>query len=297
MRSLPKAIVWRCISYLPIPPPMWAQLPTDNIVNKVLGTLPMVFAFPLDGTARCSCGNREYNAEQDLIITSTFIVYGSTAATELAIQTVYCSACSNTHGRIGPDLGEYGVLNWNNRFGFTHQLLNQYTSLLTHSETPFNAYYHTVEDEYLNNQSPISFCDDETFEHAWFLFIRLQQLQSSMRCSQCGDNPKVVIADGVSISFPGHHRTETLRPPTVHNQAQAWVKLPPKTTKLTGFGGPKELRRKIYSALNASSSEDRLRRLQDEIDNLKEVSVYPYDSYPLTITRWRETATRITRPT
>ena len=151
MRSRPKAIVRRCISHLPIPPPMWAQLPSDTVINKCLEELPDVFLFPFDGTARCSCGNRDYNAEQYPVSTGRYIVYGSTTAMELAIQTVYCPACSNTHGRIGPDLGNYGILNWNNKMGFTHQLLNHYTSLLTHSETPFNAYYHTVEDEYLNN--------------------------------------------------------------------------------------------------------------------------------------------------
>jgi len=250
--------------------------------------MPTLFPFPVDGTARCSCGNREYNAEKDPITTTPFIVYSSTTAKELAIQTMYCSACSNTHGRMGPDLGEYGVLNWNNKFGFSHQLLNQYTSLLTHSETPFNAYYHTVEDEYLNNQSPVSFCDDETFEHAWFLFIRLQQIQSSMRCSQCGENPKVVIADGVSISFPSHHRTETLRPPTLHNQAHACVQLPQKSAKLTGFGERRELRCKIYSALNAPTSEDRLRRLDVELNNLKVISVCSCHSlHSPVVGRWR----------
>ena len=157
--------------------------------------------------------------------------------------------------------------------GFTHQLLNQYTSLLTHSETPFNAYYHTVEYEYLNNQSPIEFCDDETFEHAWFAFVRLQQIQSSMRCSQCGENPKVVIADGVSISFPNHHRTETLRPPTVHDKNYAWVRLRKNATKLTAFPGPKSLRRSVYDALNMSNCAERLTKLYPEIEKLRKISV------------------------
>jgi len=181
MRSRPRAIVRRCVSHLPIPPPLWAQLPTDTVINKILAKVPYIFPFTYDGTARCSCGNSNYTEGTHPVITSRFVVYGSTMATEHAIQTIYCMACSNTHGNIRPDLGNYGILNWNNGFGFTHQLLNQYTSLLTHSETPFNAYYHTVEDEYLNNQSPIAFCDDETFEHAWFGFVRLQQLQSSMQ--------------------------------------------------------------------------------------------------------------------
>lgn len=273
MRSRPKAIVRRCISHLPIPPPMWAQLPSDTVINKCLEELPDVFLFPFDGTARCSCGNRDYNAEQYPVSTGRYIVYGSTTAMELAIQTVYCPACSNTHGRIGPDLGNYGILNWNNKMGFTHQLLNHYTSLLTHSETPFNAYYHTVEDEYLNNQSPVGFCDDDTFEHVWFAFVRLQQIQSSMRCSQCGENPKVVIADGVSISFPSHHRTKTLRPPTVHDKNYAWVRFRKTATKLTSFSGPKSLRHSIYNALNMSNCVERLIKLYPEIEKLRNIFV------------------------
>jgi hypothetical protein len=279
MRSRPKAIKRQCVSHLPIPPPMWAQLPSDTVVNKSLEKLPDIFPFPSDGTARCSCGNSNYIIGGYGINVGRYTVYGSTTAMELAVETVYCSACSNTHGKIGPDLGNYGILNWNNKMGFTHQLLNQYTSLLTHSETPFNAYYHTVEDEYLNNQSPVDFCDDETFEHAWFMFIRLQQIQSSMRCSECGDNPKVIIADDVSISFPSHHRTESLRPPpTVHDKNHAWVLLHKTATKLTGFSGPRPLRKSIYDALNSASCEERLKKLNPEIEKLKSISVFFYYS-------------------
>jgi hypothetical protein len=272
MRSRPKAIVRRCVSHLQIPPPMWAQLPSDTVINKSLEKLPDILLFPVDGTARCSCGNSDYDGQHP-INEGRFIVYGSPTAIELAIETVYCTSCSNTHGRLGPDLGNYSVLNWNNKIGFSHQLLNQYTSLLTHSETPFNAYYHTIEDEYLNNQSPVEFCDDETFEHAWFAFIRLQQIQSSMRCSQCGENPKVVIADGVSISFPSHHRTETLLPPTVHDKDKAWIKLPKTRKQMCCFPGPRALRRSIYDALNTSDSSKRLRKLHLEVEELTTISV------------------------
>lgn len=274
MRSRPITVVPRCVSHRPIPPPMWAQLPSDTVINEHLEKLPeMIFPFLFDGTARCSCGNFDYAAEKSSITKQEYIVYGSTTAIERIVETVYCSACCNTHGKIGPDLGNYGILNWNNKIGFTHQLLNQYTSHLVHSETPFNAYYQTVMDEYLNNESPVNFCNHQTFEHAWFAFIRLQQIQSSMRCSQCGDNPEVVIADGVSISFANHQRTETLRPPTVHDKTHAWVRLKKTATKLTGFSGPKHLRRSIYEALNTSDGQERLTKLKSEIEKLERISV------------------------
>jgi hypothetical protein len=272
-RSRPKAVVRQCVSHLPIPPPIWSQLPTDIITGSILShRLPEVF--PFDNTARCSCGNSNYNAEAHTMTTGRYIVYTSTTAIQLAVETVYCPACSNTHGRIGPDLSNYGILNWNNKVGFTHQLLNNYTSHFTYSETPFNAYYRTIQEEYLNSQSPIVFCDDETFEYAWFAFIRLQKIQSDMRCSQCGDNPKVVIADGISVSFPGHHRTETLRPPTVHDKTYAWVRLRKTATRSTSFIGSNTTRRSIYEALNIPSRDERLKKLGPEIEILKSISVF-----------------------
>ena len=85
MRSQPRAIVQRCISHRPIPPPLWAQLPTDTVINKIFGKLPDIFLFSYDGMARCSCGNSMYAAGIHPVITRRFIVYGSIMATEHAI--------------------------------------------------------------------------------------------------------------------------------------------------------------------------------------------------------------------
>ena len=150
--------------------------------------------FPLDNSSRCSCGNSDYAGVP--VTTNPYVIYTPSTALQLEIQTVYCSDCSNTHGRIGPDLGNYGVLNWNNKIGFAHQVLNQYTSHLTRSETPFNAFYGTIQDEYLSNESPVTFCVNEIFESAWLAFVRLQEIESNMQCSLCGPHPKIVIADG-----------------------------------------------------------------------------------------------------
>jgi hypothetical protein len=162
-----------------------------------------------------------------------FVVYTPTTALTYSVETVYCHACTNTHGRIGPDLGRYGIFNWNNKMGFSHLLLNSFTSAITHGETPFNAFYLHIKDQYLDTQSPVEFCDGEIFEYAWFAFIHLQEIQSSMVCSRCGPNPKVVIADGISVSFPSHHRTEGLRPPTVPDKDHAWVRLRKSATRNT----------------------------------------------------------------
>src|SRR5205814_5876087 len=185
---------------------------------------------------------------------------------------VYCNACSNTHGKIGPDLSKYGILNGNNKLAFSHQFLNSYTSQFTHSETPFNAFHLSIQDEYLNAPSPVEFYDDEIFEYAWFAFIRLQEIESSMQCSRCGPNPKVVIADGISVSFPSHHRTESLRPPTEPNKEHVWVHLRKSATKSTSFIGPGKSRASIYQALDTSDCM---------IENLRQKSVLSHPTLGL----------------
>ena len=162
-RSQAKPVIRRCVSHLPIPPPAWCRLPTDTMASqKPPQDFPDLFL--LDNSSHCSCGNSDYTGVP--VTTNPYIIYIPSTALRLEIQTVYCSDCSNTHGRIGPDLGNYGVLNWNNKIGFTHQILNQYTSHLTRSETPFNAFYDTIQDEYLSNESPVTFCVNEIFESA-----------------------------------------------------------------------------------------------------------------------------------
>ena len=284
-RAHSNPVVRRCVSHLPIQTPAWCRLPSDTVINNVpvdsLQHLPSVLQ--LDATTRCSCGNDDIDDEVQMT-TDSFTLYTSTTAVQLRVETVYCRACSNTHGTIGPDLGQYGILNWNNKIGFSHQLLNAYTLQLTYSETPFNAYYRLIQGEYLSSQSPVAFCDDEIFEYAWFAFIRLQEIESTMECSRCGPNPKVVIADGISVSFPSHHRTESLRPPTVPNKEHAWVRLRKSATKNTCFIGPNKIRKSIYQALNISDCTIRLEMLQKTIENLKEISV-PSSQIQLTVTR------------
>jgi len=269
-RSRAKTVIRRCVSHLPIPPPAWCRLPTDAMASK---KPPQSFpdVFPLDNSSRCSCGNTDYAGNPVTI--NPYVIYTPSTALQLAIETIYCCECSNKHGRIGPDLSNYAILNWNNKIGIAHQVLNQYTSHLTRSETPFNAFYGTIQDEYLNNESPIQLCHPEIFEYAWLAFVRLQKIESNMQCSECGSHPKVVIADGISVSFPNHHRTETLHPPTLSDKTRAWVRLRKTATRSTGFIGPRPNRTKIYDALNTQDRLKRLEKLHPEIDNLKTISV------------------------
>jgi CxC4 like cysteine cluster associated with KDZ transposases len=194
----------RAVSHLPIQAPVWCRLPGDRedptIVPFQSGqNLPQLFT--LDATSRCSCGYTG-TYDEDAIREDEFKVYASSTAFSTIIQTVYCEKCPNTKGKIGPDLGNYSVFNYNNQWGFSHELLNGYTSrLISHGETTFTAFHQTITHAYLEYGSQIGFCDVRIFENAWFAFVRLQELDTNMQCSICGPNPSTIIADGVAVSF------------------------------------------------------------------------------------------------
>lgn len=116
---------------------------------------------------------------------------------------------------MGSDLGLLSLFNWNNTILFTHELLNEYTAQMSHSETPLAAFYSTVVAAYLGSGSPQPFTSIDTLRRAFYAFIELQQTATNIVCSVCGPHPTVTIFDGVSISFEGKHRTADLQPPTL----------------------------------------------------------------------------------
>jgi len=176
-------------------------------------------------------------------------IFTSFTAIQVIVETSYCPLCRNTKGRVGPDLREHGVFNWNNRIGFSHELFNSYTSQFTTSETPIYAFYQTIINTYLAERSPVPICGMRTFVMVYFAFIRLQQIGSRMECIQCGPNPEIVIADGISVSFP-RHRVDSLRPPTVSDKTRACVLIPRQPTRATAFIGPQKVRVAIQKALD-----------------------------------------------
>jgi hypothetical protein len=87
-----------------------------------------------------------------------------------------------------------------------------------------------------------------------------------MECSICGKNPAIIIADGVSISFP-RHKVINLKPPTVSDKTIACVKLPAKSIKQTCFVGNKKHRVAFQKALemgNVRESKEILKQLMDD---------------------------------
>ncbi|KAJ7838624.1 hypothetical protein B0H14DRAFT_2588463 [Mycena olivaceomarginata] len=179
------------VSYLQIAPPPWASLVTD----------PTLYERP---PAWENTPDRLWSLSQ------FYLLLFRTAA----------SSCSNprcNHRYIGPDGRDLGIFNYNNRKLFTHDLLDEYTSAYTSSETPFSAWVTVLNRRYElhSGQSEHPFVTAEVFRAVWFSFVGLQYLDGSMMCPQCGPSPENTIWDGVTLAFNRKHLLPSLEPPTV----------------------------------------------------------------------------------
>lgn len=224
-----------CISYQHVSPPRWCSFPHEETrTARPPSLLPS--CYHIDALSRCCCGvllsslpgyGTVPGPAQPLSIHPATL-YGLTYRTEVTIQILPCPMCRHRRRWIGPDLGSAGILNWNNAYLFTHELMNAYTNQYTASETPFSAFCTTVRRCYEDhidgvNGKVLPFCSDETFVRAWFDFIQLQDLDSMMQCPTCGPSPPIVIADGISLATHASKLTSAIRPPTYVDAASEVV--------------------------------------------------------------------------
>ena len=139
------------------------------------------------------------------------MIYTLTGIVSAQIEVQKCKVCPSRY--IGPDGREMGLFNWNNRTLYTLELLDDYTSSYTSSETPFVAWVTVVNRRYLQ-RSPMEFVSDKTFRAVWFSYVKLMTLTGDMTCSKCGPTPDVTIFDGVTLAFNRKNLLSTMRPPT-----------------------------------------------------------------------------------
>jgi hypothetical protein len=147
------------------------------------------------------------------------IIYTLTGAhcTEIELQS--CPVCPRTLRRfIGPETRDLGLFNFNNRILFTHDLLDEYTSAYTSSETPFVGWVATVSRRYMNHHSVRPFVTEKMFRSVWFSYIRLQHLDMNLQCPTCGPIPQDTIWDGVTLAFSQKHLLPSLCPPTISHE-------------------------------------------------------------------------------
>jgi hypothetical protein len=140
-------------------------------------------------------------------------IYTLTGAHESHVQLQRCSSCSRRF--IGPDPREFHLFNFNNRIILTHELLDEYTSMYTSSETPFVAWVTTLSRRYQQRQSPRPFLGEDLFRTIWFAYVRLQHLETKDECPVCGPIPNDTIWDGITLAFSQKHLLPSLCPPTL----------------------------------------------------------------------------------
>lgn len=269
------------ISFRPIAPPEWCRIASDSNELRQIPfaagcNLPATFC--LDQFSRCSCrrldGNQSVSAGDQPVPAeiSSVIVFTTLRAIERRVETRYCTSCRYTKGRVGPDMGDHGVFNWNNRLAFSHELFDSFTNQFTNSETPFYAYHQTIMNTYQSERSPHALCALRTFVLAYFAYIRLQRIGTQMECRQCGPDPRTVIADGIGLGFD-KRRVSTLRPPTKYDKSKGHFEIPPKSTRATCFVGLHKLRVKIIKALEDDFHKGGKAALEAILDDKKVTTV------------------------
>ena len=139
------------------------------------------------------------------------MVYDICKAYDRIIELQACNLCRR---RIGPDCNKMRIFNYNNRILLTHDLLDDYTSAYTTSETPFTAWVTVVTRRYESQESKHKFLSEQMFRATWFAYIQLQYLDGDMECPRCGPSPQNTIWDGVTLAFSQKHLLPSLQPPT-----------------------------------------------------------------------------------
>jgi len=245
----------QAVSYKPIPPPTWLVLPGEQLLEQPFHAPDLPQLFSLDPTSRCSCGSNRWQGINSMV--DEIVIFTNCTAIIRQIETVYCTLCTNKRGRVGPDLSEFGIFNWNNRIAFSHQLMNEYTNRFTTALTPFFSFREQIINLYESQRSPRSFVSLYIFIAAYFRFVQIQQLETEMRCLHCKDEPSVVIADGVSISF-SNTKVLGLKPPTICDKEKELVKInaPRNQSRTTCFEGEPKIRREFQNALELTKYED-----------------------------------------
>jgi CxC4 like cysteine cluster associated with KDZ transposases len=203
------------VSYLPVPPPVWAEIPSDKLPYPrpaPVQTPPPLLT--LDQESSCPCmGERTFYRPIDAHFERLCTIYALSRSYQARIQVQSCKVCPPArHHSIGPDPCKLGLFNYNNSIVFTHELLDEYTSAYTTSETPFVAWVAVTARRYAAHGSV--FVKEDMFRSVWFAFARLQSFGGDMECLTCGPCPESVIWDGVTLAFGRKHVLDSLEPPT-----------------------------------------------------------------------------------
>lgn len=209
----------RAVSHLPVLVPRWASLPNDKRAYDQpapLTSAPGVLKCEESASCACIDGKRAYYDPLQTTTVRECTVYTLMEPYRTTIELQVCPRCPPESRRyIGPDLRTRGIFNYNNSALFSHQLLNEYISAFTSSETPIEPWVQQTARRYEDVKAGNAFVGGGLFRAAWFAYVRLMSLENDKCCPRCGDHPESVIWDGVSIAFGRKHVNTGLQPPTI----------------------------------------------------------------------------------
>lgn len=263
------------VSYLPIHPPFWARIPSDPKLysDPPPARTPPDGPFPLQADSSCNCGTtRTFFNRDGLKKTKRCKLYTLLTVHDVEIEVQVCPVCPSVRRkRIGPDLRAHGIFNFNNSALVSHELLDEYTSCFTSSETPFTAWYTQLSRRYL--LSGKEFMGDDLFRAVWFAYVSLQKFDNDMSCTVCGPSPETVIWDGITLAFGRKHLSGSLRPPTFtmpDSVRRPNVKYKPKQQLLPLA----TLRRRFRATMERPTHPDRIEDGEEEggVDGAKSPS-------------------------
>ncbi|KAF6747772.1 hypothetical protein DFP72DRAFT_821322 [Ephemerocybe angulata] len=206
------------VSYLPIHVPLWSRLPSDQKLYEEpppMRTPHAGYLFTLDADSTCACrsGRTRFDPNGDKNVRDSKL-YTILQVYTVQMEVQPCPVCPKARRRsIGPDLRTHGIFNYNNSILVSHELLDEYTSSFTSSETPFTGWYTQLSRRY--SLSGSHFMGDDLFRAVWFAYVSLQNFDNDMSCTVCGPTPDTVIWDGITLAFGRKHVQGSLRPPTV----------------------------------------------------------------------------------
>lgn len=195
------------VSHRRISPPEWLRLGNEPRPPPHRRIPIQIF---LDETARCCCGS-SFRDPAVPSVTGSVKVFGVQHARIVRIEMVKCQADScrrNSHRFLIPDCSEYGLMIWSRYIALEHNLLFNYLSQFSRSETPMVTFVLSTRQNYEQTYSSHFFFSSNPSSHIPFFsystFTRVSPLIET-----CDYNCKISCSHA-TISYRPSSRLQSL---------------------------------------------------------------------------------------
>ena len=194
-----------CLSFRPIPVPVWARVSSDTLdytVYKHVTNLPTMLYTDtcINPTCRLCC-NIAAPLPQRIPyqqVNQPTLLFTSMCSYEVTIHITHCVACQHVMTYDGFD---DRIFRYSHRRLFSHELMNRFIADVTCSETPYHAFITKMRRSY-EGTTRYEFPSQHLFMDAVTCYTSLQAWDYTFSCPTCGSEPSQVICDGTSLSIP-----------------------------------------------------------------------------------------------